>query len=232
LRKNTRAGETCAVGEASTRKLTEYSSACPFGRLTLALSASRHWSRAKGAPRTRNVILASLRFLFEHTLERPEVVAGIRRAKVQPTVPTVLSGTELHELIGSIRSVAHRAMVSVLYGAGLWVSEMYRLRIEDIDSQRMQLRIVEGKNGDRYVRLAPSVLEALEAKKSNAFAAGQRPLLVPPRARPSPHRSRSLNFHRELLQHAPSCSARQPFVADRLSAAGWRFSSTWTEFEA
>jgi integrase/recombinase XerD len=94
-------------------------------------------AQGKRAP-TRNMALAAVRFLFSTTLRRPEVVAGIRRARTQPTVPTILSGSELAQPLASLRSVTYRAMVATLYGTGLRVSEMCALRIEDIDSTRMQ----------------------------------------------------------------------------------------------
>jgi site-specific recombinase XerD len=111
---------------------------------------------------TCNVCLSAIRLLFE-TLDRPQVTATLRRAKVRRTVPVVLSGTEVHRLLGSIRSVTHRAIVMTLYGAGLRVSEVCRLQIDDVDSQRMLLRVRQGKTGDRYVMLSPRVLGALRA---------------------------------------------------------------------
>jgi integrase/recombinase XerD len=114
-------------------------------------------------PPTRNVALCALRFLFCATLDRPELVRGIRRARTQPTVPVILSGSEMAELLASLRSVTYRAMVATLYGTGLRVSEMCALRIEDIDSRRMQLRIPDAKTGQRYARLTPAVLKELRA---------------------------------------------------------------------
>ncbi len=119
-------------------------------------------AQGKRAP-TRNLALAATRFLFSTTLRRPEVVAGIRRARIQPTVPVILSGSEVAHLLASLRSVTYRAMVATLYGTGLRVSEMCALRIEDIDSKRMQLRIPQGKTGQRYARLTPAVLKELRA---------------------------------------------------------------------
>jgi site-specific recombinase XerD len=119
-------------------------------------------AQGKRAP-TRNVALGAIRFLFCTTLRRPGVVAGIRRARTQPTVPVILSGSEMAHLLAAIRSVTYRAMVAILYGSGLRVSEMCALRIEDIDSQRMQLRIPQGKTGQRYARLTPAVLSQLRS---------------------------------------------------------------------
>jgi len=112
---------------------------------------------------TRNMTLHATRFLFTCTLNRPEVTAGIRRARVQSRVPVVLSGSEMAQLLAGIRSVTYRAMVATLYGTGLRVSEMCHLRIVDIDTKRMRLRVAEGKTGQRYARLTPAVLAALRA---------------------------------------------------------------------
>jgi integrase/recombinase XerD len=115
------------------------------------------------SPETRNMVLCAVRFLFSTTLRRPAVTDGIRRARTQPKVPVILSRNDVAHLLEAIRSVTYRAMVAVLYGAGLRVSEMCAIRIEDIDSERMQLRIPQGKTGQRYARLTPAVLKALRA---------------------------------------------------------------------
>jgi site-specific recombinase XerD len=115
------------------------------------------------APPSRNLCLTAIRFLALTTLQRPELTVGLRRAKVRCKVPSVFSGGEVKELLGTIRSPKHRAMVATLYGAGLRVSEMCGLRIQDIDSQRMRLRITDGKTGERYARLTPALLETLRA---------------------------------------------------------------------
>lgn len=112
---------------------------------------------------TRNVHLQAIRFLFSTTLRRPRVIAGIRRARTVPKVPIILSRGDVARLLASIRSISYRAMVALLYGCGLRVSEMCALRIEDIDSDRMQIRIPQGKTGQRYARLTPAVLKALRA---------------------------------------------------------------------
>jgi site-specific recombinase XerD len=120
--------------------------------------------RARGvSPETRNVYLHAIRFLFSTTLRRPGVTDGIRRARTQPKVPIVLSTSDVAHVLASIRSVTYRAMVAVLYGCGLRVSEMCAIAIEDIDSERMQIRIPQGKTGQRYARLTPAVLKALRA---------------------------------------------------------------------
>ena len=115
----------------------------------------------KATPSTRNVYLGALRFLFEVTLGRPEVCAGIPRAKMRRTVPTVLSGAEVEKLFEAIESPKYRAILMTAYGAGLRIGEVCALHVDDIDNQRMLLRVRGGKTGDRYVMLSPKVLESL-----------------------------------------------------------------------
>ena len=120
--------------------------------------------RAQGvSPETRNVALCAIRFLFSTTLRRPRATEGIRRARTQPKVPVILSRSDMAHLLAAIESITYRAMVAVLYGCGLRVSEMCAIRICDIDSERMQLRIAQGKTGQRYARLTPAVVRALRA---------------------------------------------------------------------
>jgi site-specific recombinase XerD len=110
---------------------------------------------------TRNVHLAAVAFLFEVTLRRPQVVAGIPRAKIRRRVPTVLSGRDVETLFDAIESPKYRAILTTAYGAGLRIGEVCALRVDDVDSQRMLIRVRGGKTGERYVMLSPRVLEAL-----------------------------------------------------------------------
>jgi site-specific recombinase XerD len=120
-------------------------------------------AREKRSPRTRNVALTALRQLFTDVLQAPDVTTGIRRARVAPTVPTILSGSEVQAVLDHLASPTHRALIATLYGCGLRVSEVCSLRIDHVDTKRMRLRICDAKNGDRYARLTPAVLEALRA---------------------------------------------------------------------
>lgn len=118
-------------------------------------------AKSNAAARTRNVYLAALRSLYAQTLERPEMLRGLRRAKEPRTAVEILSGSEMVQLLEATRSTKYRALFLLAYGAGLRVGEVCGLCIEDIDSQRMLLRVRDGKTGDRYVMLSPVVLAAL-----------------------------------------------------------------------
>lgn len=114
--------------------------------------------------RTINVYAAALAFLFGQTLERSIEVGRIPRMRWRAKLPMVLSAVEIEKLLGALSTPRQRAVVMVLYGAGLRISEALALCIEDIDSPRMQLRVRDGKGGrDRYVPLSPRVLGELRA---------------------------------------------------------------------
>lgn len=113
----------------------------------------------KAAPATRKMYVAAIKFLYEVTLHRPEAVAGIPWPKVAHGVPEILSGTEVTMLLDAIDSLKHRALIMTAYGAGLRVSEACSLQVEDIDSERMTIRVRHGKgNQARYVPLPERVL--------------------------------------------------------------------------
>lgn len=113
----------------------------------------------KVGPATRKMHVAAIKFLYGVTLRRPEVVAALPWPKVAHAVPEILSGTEVTKLLDAIASIKHRAIVMIAYGAGLRVSEVCSLQVDDIDSQRMTIRVRHGKgNQARYVVLPERVL--------------------------------------------------------------------------
>lgn len=122
-----------------------------------------HLVEEKGvAASTQGVYAAALRFLCAVTLGRQEVSAAIPRPRVRTPLPEVLSTTEVERLIRAVRSSKHRAIFMTLYGTGLRVSEVRKLRISDIDGSRKVIRIRQGKGGlDRYVPVGDHLLEVL-----------------------------------------------------------------------
>lgn len=128
-------------------------------QFVLFLRQDRHLS-----PRSINVYLGAIAFLYRVTLGRAEVVARMCRMKSQHPLPTVLSTSEVSALLAVIARLKHRAMVMLAYGAGLRVSEVCRLEMRDIDPKRMLLHIRDGKGGrDRYVMLSSVLLRTLRA---------------------------------------------------------------------
>jgi integrase/recombinase XerD len=114
---------------------------------------------------THGVYVAALHFLYRVTLDRPAVVQHIpypRRARER--LPEILSPGEVAQLLTAVRSLKHRAMLMIAYGAGLRVSELCGLVPTDIASQRMLIRVRAGKGDkDRYVMLSPRLLATLRA---------------------------------------------------------------------
>lgn len=110
--------------------------------------------RSKHSHSYVNQALSALRFLYRRVLDAPAPVADIPRPKRKKTLPKVLSKEEIRSFLGALRSWKHRAIAMVLYSGGLRVSEAARLRVEDIESERGQIRIRQGKGRkDRYVML-------------------------------------------------------------------------------
>lgn len=115
-------------------------------------------------PATVAIDLAAIKFLYEVTLDRPQVVARIPWPKIPKPLPDILSGSEVSSLLEAVESIKHRTILTTAYGAGLRISEACSLQVRDIDSQRMVIKIRRGKGAkDRYVPLAKTLLAALRA---------------------------------------------------------------------
>jgi site-specific recombinase XerD len=116
----------------------------------------------KVTPASLKMYVASLKFLYAHTLRRPQIVAWIPWPKVRTTLPEVLSGTEVKAVLEAIEPLKIRALFTTAYGAGLRIREACSLHIDDIDSRRGVIRIRDGKRGrDRYVMLGSRLLDVL-----------------------------------------------------------------------
>ena len=107
--------------------------------------------------------VAALRFLYRVTLKKDWDIAEAIPAPKQPkTLPTVPSPEEVLRFLACVRGHHHRTILTACYAAGLRISEAIRLRPTHIDSQRMVLRVEQGKGAkDRYVMLSPRLLETL-----------------------------------------------------------------------
>jgi integrase/recombinase XerD len=121
-----------------------------------------HLARQQIGAASINAAIAALRFFFTVTLERPDLVRPLRIVNEPRKAPVVLSQEEVARLLEAAPGVKYKAALSVAYGAGLRVSEVVALKVSDIDSQRMTLRVEQGKGQrDRYVMLSPQLLELL-----------------------------------------------------------------------
>ena len=111
-----------------------------------------------------NHTVAALRFFFGVTLRRPDIIEHTTFVHEPRKLPVVLSPKEVARLLDAAPGLKYKAALSVAYGAGLRAAEVISLRIGDIDSERMVIRIEQGKGRkDRYVMLSPHLLELLRA---------------------------------------------------------------------
>jgi integrase/recombinase XerD len=109
-----------------------------------------------------NQAVCALRFLYGVTLGKPSILDGVVCPKQEKKLPVVLSPSEVVQFFQAITNLKHRAMLMTAYAAGLRVSEVAALRVTDIDSRRMVIRIRQAKGRkDRYVMLSPRLLEVL-----------------------------------------------------------------------
>jgi len=114
------------------------------------------------SPITLNATISGLKFFFDVTLNHPELMAKMQPVKVPRTLPVVLSREEVSRLIAAAWNLKHQTALSVAYGAGLRASEVISLKVGDVDSQRMTLRVEQGKGRkDRHAMLPPILLERL-----------------------------------------------------------------------
>ena len=121
-----------------------------------------HMAQQQASPWSINAAIAALRFFFTVTLERPDLVRPLRIVNEPRKAPVVLSQEEVARLLEAAPGLKYKAALSVAYGAGLRVSEVANLKVSDIDSERMTLRVEQGKGQrDRYVMLSPQLLELL-----------------------------------------------------------------------
>jgi len=126
------------------------------------------------SPVTLNATITGLKFFFDITLDRAELMARMQPVHVPRTLPVILSREEAGRLIAAARNLKHQTVLSVAYGAGLRASEVVALKVGDIDSQRMTLRIERGKGDkDRYAMLSPVLLERLRTWWKVARAQGK-----------------------------------------------------------
>ena len=126
------------------------------------------------SPITLNATITGLKFFFDVTLDRSELMAKMKPVFVPRTLPVVLSREEVGSLIAATKNLKHQTALSVAYGAGLRASEVISLKVGDVDSTRMTLRIQQGKGGkDRYAMLSPVMLERLRTWWRVARAQGK-----------------------------------------------------------
>jgi integrase/recombinase XerD len=119
----------------------------------------------KLAPGSVLIAVAALRFLYKVSLNKDWIFEDVIPAPKKPQkLPIVLSPEEVLQFLGSLGNIKHRAILTTCYAAGLRISEAVHLQARDIDSQRMVIRVDQGKGQkDRYVMLSPKLLETLRS---------------------------------------------------------------------
>jgi site-specific recombinase XerD len=128
---------------------------------------------------TVNAGASALRFFFKVTLKRRDLADAVVSVREPRRLPIVLSPEEVARLLASTTNIKHRAALSLTYATGLRRSEVVSLRLTDIDSDRMLIRVEQGKGKkDRYVILSPHLLELLRewwrvARKKGWMRPGQ-----------------------------------------------------------
>ena len=128
-----------------------------------------------------NQAVCGLRFLYHVTLPRPWVVQQIPFGKRPKRLPSVLGSEEVSQLLACVPLLKHRTVLVTLYAAGLRLSEATHLRIRDIDGQRMQIHITNGKGRkERLVPISPRLLQELREywkhdRPSNFLFPGKTP---------------------------------------------------------
>ncbi|MBA3642025.1 MAG: site-specific integrase [Acidobacteriota bacterium] len=123
--------------------------------LYLIRDRQRSWS-------TCNITVNALRFLYHTTLKRDRTTFCVPSPRQPGTLPAILSHDEIERLIAHAANPKHRTMLLTTYAAGLRLNEVLHLRITDIDSARMTIRVEQGKGGkDRYTVLSRRLLDAL-----------------------------------------------------------------------
>jgi site-specific recombinase XerD len=125
--------------------------------LHLMRERHRSWS-------TCNIVVHALRFFYHTTLKRDRTTFRIPTSRQPSKLPALLSREEVQQLLAAASHPMHRVMLLTAYASGVRLNELRLLRVSDIDSARMTIRVEQGKGRkDRYTVLSPSLLEALRA---------------------------------------------------------------------
>jgi integrase/recombinase XerD len=123
-----------------------------------------HQTQSGMQPPSVNSAVSALRFFFTVTLDRPDLARRLTVVRHPRRLPAVLSAEEVVLLLRAAPGAKYKAALATAYGAGLRVSEVVALKVGDIDSERMLLRVERGKGRkDRHAMLSPQLLDLLRA---------------------------------------------------------------------
>jgi site-specific recombinase XerD len=157
---------------------TSFLGRSPDGAIAEDLRRYQLHMRSSGASATTmNAAVSALRFFFTVTLGRDDAQVGMTTVREPRKLPIVLSPEEVARLLDAAPGLKYRAALSVAYGAGLRASEVVSLKLADIDSERMVIRVEQGKGRkDRYAMLSEPLLDLLRAWW---LAARERDVMLP-----------------------------------------------------
>jgi integrase/recombinase XerD len=150
-----------------------------------------HLSKTGTNPPTMNATVTALRFFFKTTLDRPETTRHLVFVHEPRKLPRVLSPEDVLRLLEAAPNAKYKAALAVAYGAGLRAMEVVSLKVSDIDSQRIVIRVEQGKGRkDRFAMLSPQLLDLL---RDWYRIARPRIYLFPGRDKIGPMTTRQLN---------------------------------------
>jgi len=157
------------------RKLADYLKRSPQAATEEELrNFQLHLVDTGSSPMTLNATLTGLKFFFDITLGRIELMAKMQPVHLPRKLPVILSPDEVKRLIAAAGNLKHQTALALAYATGLRISEVVSLKVTDIDSQRMTLRVEQGKGQkDRYAMLSPLLLERLRVWWRVARAQGR-----------------------------------------------------------
>lgn len=128
------------------------------------------------SPQTRNLCLSAIKFYFRNVI-KTEVPINIRTAKRSLGLPVVLSREEISRMLGVITNTKHRLMLALAYGAGLRVSEVVSLRVQDLDSGELMIHIKQAKGQKDRISVLPEkivndLISFMSGKSNTDFVFG------------------------------------------------------------
>jgi site-specific recombinase XerD len=163
-----------------------------------------------------NQTVCALRFLYGKTLKKDWPVSHIPFPRQEKRLPEVLSVSEVSKLFSCVGNLMYRTILQTMYGAGLRLNEALHLKPADIDSERMVIRIEQGKgHKDRYVTLSPTLLETLREYYRQRQAKGEWLF---------PNRTGKYPIHTTAVQRACRKAARIAELGKRVTTHTMRHS--------
>jgi integrase/recombinase XerD len=173
-----------------------------------------HQRQSGMQPPSINNSVSALRFFFTVTLDRPDLARRLTVVREPLRLPTVLSVEEVTLLLQSAPGAKYKAALGTAYGAGLRVSEVVALKVGDIDSERMLLRVEQGKGRkDRHAMLSPQLLDLLR----EWWAEGRRRGVLLPRGWLFPGRNPIEPLSTRQINRAVHAAAEAAGIRKRVS---------------